>query len=62
MSSPLSSMVPALTGRRAETRLKSVDLPAPLGPMIACRSPRAISRLTSLMIEERPKLLQTPAS
>ena len=38
---PLSAMAPAETGKRPLIRLKSVVLPAPLGPMIACRDPRA---------------------
>jgi hypothetical protein len=34
----------------------SVDLPAPLGPMIAWRSPSAMSRDTPRMIGVGPKL------
>jgi hypothetical protein len=37
MSSPLSRIFPAETGKRPEMRLKSVDLPAPFGPMMAWR-------------------------
>src|SRR5512146_870743 len=60
MSSPLSSIRPCVTGNRALTRLNSVDFPAPVGPMMACRSPASTSRLTSLMIDVRPKLWHTP--
>src|SRR5581483_11642249 len=59
MSSPLSSMRPEVSGKRPLMRLNSVDFPAPFGPMMAWRSPRAMLRLTPLMIEVRPKLLCT---
>ena len=40
-------------------RLKSVDFPAPLGPIIACRSPFSMSKFTPRTILVSPKLLQT---
>jgi hypothetical protein len=59
MSSPCRAMRPELTGKRPLIRLNRVDLPAPFGPMMACRSSLAIDRFTPLMIEVRPKLLRT---
>jgi len=55
----LTNLSTELTGKRPLIRLKSVDLPAPFGPMMAWRSPIAIARFTPLMIEVRPKLLRT---
>src|SRR5512140_4001801 len=55
-------MEPRVGASRPLIRLKSVDLPAPLGPMIAWRSPRAIASVTPRMIAVAPKLLWTPAS
>ena len=43
-------------------RLNNVDLPAPFGPMIACRSPAAISSETPRMICVGPKLLRSSIS
>jgi hypothetical protein len=37
--------------------LNSVDLPAPLGPMMATRSPGRTAKLTPRMISVLPKLL-----
>ena len=62
MSRPLSSILPRVGANRPEIRLNSVDLPAPLGPMIAWRSPTGISRSTPRMISVLPKLLCTPLS
>ena len=50
MSSPLSRIAPALGASSPLTRLNSVDLPAPFGPMMAWRSPRATARSTPRMI------------
>jgi hypothetical protein len=57
MSSPLSRMRPDDTGYLPVTRLNSVDLPAPLGPMSAWRVPASMARLTPRMIGVGPKLL-----
>src|SRR3990167_6379806 len=46
MSRPSRSTAPASGRRWPVTRLKSVVLPAPFGPMIAAISPRARARLT----------------
>ena len=54
--------MPLLTASRAEIRWKSVDLPAPLGPISACRSPTGISRSTPRMISVLPNDLRTPLS
>src|ERR1041384_3737542 len=59
---PFSSMLPLETARRAETRLNRVDLPAPLGPMRACRSPAGTSRSTPRMISVLPHDLHTPVN
>ena len=56
---PFSSIVPEETGKRPLIRLNSVVLPAPLGPMMAWREPRATSRLTPMMTAVGPKLLCT---
>jgi hypothetical protein len=58
--SPLSSIVPEVIGRRALIRWNSVDLPAPLGPMMAWRSPRWMSRSTPRMISLAPKFFFSP--
>ena len=57
MLSPFSRTSPELTGKRPLTRWNSVDLPAPLGPMMACRSPWCTSRLTPRMICVRAEAL-----
>src|SRR5258708_4864148 len=62
ISSPFSAIDPFEGARRPLTRLKSVDLPAPLGPMIAWRSPTGISSDTPRMIAVAPKLLCTSRS
>ena len=57
ISTPSSRIEPRVGANRPLTRLKRVDLPAPLGPMIACRSPAAMSSETPRMTEVAPKLL-----
>src|SRR3954452_11521965 len=47
ISWPSNSIVPDEGGKSPEITLKSVVLPAPFGPRIARRSPRATSRSTS---------------
>src|SRR5882724_1010565 len=62
ISAPSRRIVPLLGGKRPLIRLNSVDLPAPLGPINACRSPCAIESVTPRMISVLPKLLQTPVN
>ena len=62
ISSPWSRIEPRVGAKRPLIRLNSVDLPAPLGPMIAWRSPRAISSETPRMIGVAPKRLSTSRS
>ena len=59
MRRPCSSMRPAESGKRPLTRLKSVVLPAPFGPMMAWREPVATSRVTPMMTAVGPKLFST---
>ncbi len=62
----LRPVQPDLAGRERETcpdiRLNSVDLPAPFGPITACRSPARTSRLTPWITGIGPKDLVTPMS
>src|SRR5690606_33609028 len=60
MSSPSRRMVPALTGRSPDNRLRVVVLPAPLGPIIAKISPRSTSNDSSLTAAKPPKLRPIP--
>src|SRR5512132_4434796 len=53
-------MRPELTGKSPAITLKSVVLPAPLGPRIARRSPATISRSTSSTARKPPKRRPTP--
>src|SRR5215475_8183189 len=48
---------PELGARKDEISLKSVDLPAPLGPMIETISPSVTSKETSLTATRPPKRL-----
>src|SRR5690242_9087316 len=61
-SLPSSLIDPCEGLSRPLIKLKSVDLPAPLGPMIAWRSPSGTVSETPRMISVAPKLLRTPAS
>jgi hypothetical protein len=60
MSEPARAIVPVETVRAPVTSLKSVLLPAPLGPMSACRAPAGTSRLTSSTAFSAPKARPTP--
>jgi hypothetical protein len=62
MRLPLSRTWPLVAPNRPLMRLKSVDLPAPLGPMIATRSPGATARLVPRMISVLPKDLRRSLS
>src|SRR5438552_3906492 len=62
ISSPCILIDPLVGAKRPLTRLKRVDLPAPLGPMIAWRSPAGISSETPRMMRVAPKLLRTSSS
>src|SRR6266540_2721923 len=59
-SSPNSSTFPAEGGRSPAITLKSVVLPAPLGPRIARRSPGITSRVTSRTASRPPNRRPTP--
>src|SRR3989442_10794971 len=54
MSSPANRMRPALGFSTPVTQLKNVDLPAPLGPMMARTSPAGTAMLTSLSAVRPP--------
>src|SRR3989475_671082 len=54
MSSPANRMRPALGCSTPVTQLKNVDLPAPLGPMMARISPAGTAMLTSLSAVRPP--------
>src|SRR4029077_9709698 len=53
-------MAPALGARSPESMLMSVVLPAPLGPITACTSPRRSSSETSLTAARPPNCLESP--
>ena len=59
-SSPSSRTDPASAGRSREIIPSSVDLPAPLGPMIEVTPPAGISRVTSSTTTVRPYDLRRP--
>src|SRR5689334_3517794 len=60
MSRPRSSTRPALGFTKPVTRLMSVLLPDPLGPMTPSASPCRSSKLTSLTAWTAPKLFERP--
>src|SRR6187397_3107120 len=62
MSAPLKTMRPESMGSTPEICATRVVLPAPLGPISACTSPFAISRVTSSVATTPPKRLVTPRS
>ncbi|MCY1369751.1 hypothetical protein D9M69_568050 [compost metagenome] len=62
MRVPLRMTSPLLGSKRPEIRLNSVDLPAPLGPMMATRSPGRTARSTPRMISVLPKRLRRSRS
>jgi hypothetical protein len=55
-------MSPELLPKRPLIRLNRVLLPAPLGPMMATRSPAATAKVAPRMISVLPKLLRTSRS
>src|SRR5499427_8182677 len=59
MSVPSNSTTPSLGGIRPVMPLKSVVLPAPLGPISAKTSPRRTSKLTSSTAVRPPNRLVT---
>ena len=56
---PLSRISPLVGPKRPLMRLKSVDLPAPFGPMMATRSPGATARSQPRMISVLPNDLRS---
>src|SRR5919108_5782023 len=60
-SRPNSSMRPAVTGKAPATRLNSVVLPAPLGPMRARRSPGRTASSTPSTARSPPNAFETRA-
>src|SRR6266567_3161933 len=61
MSSPANRMRPALGFSTPVTQLKNVDLPAPLGPMMARTSPAGTAMLTSLSAVRPPNRMESPS-
>src|SRR5438552_8019734 len=61
MSSPANRMRPALGFSTPVTQLKNVDLPAPLGPMMARTSPAGTAMLTSLSAVRPPNRMLSPS-
>lgn len=62
MRAPCSSTSPLVGAKRPLIRLNSVDLPAPLGPMMATRSPACTASWAPRMISVLPKLLRRSRS
>ena len=60
MRCPLRLMLPEVGAKRPLMRLNKVDLPAPLGPMMATRSPAATCKSTPRMISVLPNCLVKP--
>ena len=58
--SPSKRTSPALGRRKEAISLKSVLLPAPLGPMMERISPASAEKLTSLTAVRPPKRLVSP--
>src|SRR5882672_6496623 len=61
MSRPSKMMRPAVGASCPVSRLKKVVLPAPLGPITACRAPSWTSRVTALTAVSAPKALVSPS-
>src|SRR5258708_14925363 len=61
-STPLKTMRPTSVGSTPEICAMRVVLPAPLGPISACTSPRMTSSVTSSVATTPPKRLETPRS
>ena len=55
ISLPSKMILPEVGGKVPVSRLKSVVLPAPFGPMIECRLPASMARLTSFTATRAPK-------
>src|SRR5512139_1181618 len=62
MRRPSSVMDPAVGGMSPETRLRSVVLPAPFGPMSPCTSPASTRREAPSTAASPPKVRRTPSS
>ena len=60
ISAPAKRIFPAVGQTRPQIRLTKVDLPAPLGPMIARISPRATSKSTLSTALTPPKWQLSP--
>ena len=58
--SPSRNTSPSLGGSMPVSRLISVVLPAPFGPMMACRAPRSSTSDTSVTARTPPKCLPSP--
>src|SRR3954464_2434082 len=54
MSLPSKTIWPEVGGKVPVSRLKSVVLPAPFGPMMECSEPASIPRLTPLTAVSAP--------
>src|SRR5882724_12889455 len=61
-SRPSNTMRPACTGRSPNTVLNTVDLPAPLGPMMVVIAPRAACRLVPFSTVKPPYPATTSSS
>ena len=59
MSAPSSRMRPSLGASTPVTKLMKLVLPAPLGPISACRAPRARLKSIVLATLSAPKLLHS---
>ena len=60
MSRPRNTTVPPSLGKRPVSMLKSVVLPAPLGPITLCKVPARTSRFTfAATISEAKRLLRS---
>src|SRR5579859_1806806 len=62
ISRSLRRIEPALGARSPESRLMSVVLPAPLGPITACTSPMRSSSATLLTAARPPKWRESPVT
>ena len=62
ISRPRKTTRPAFGAYRPETTLKSVDLPAPFGPMTEKTWPWDTAKPTRLSAASAPKFLETPST
>src|SRR5260370_21051658 len=60
MSWPLKRTRPELARNSPESRLRKVDLPAPLGPITACTSPRSRAKEIESTAASAPKRRDNP--